>query len=71
MLNDHLDYRALNLKRIQQINFDQKKIDYHNKRGFYHTTKNGTPIFIERLGKSDYKKLLTDFTMDQMFEYYI
>jgi hypothetical protein len=42
-----------------------------NKRGLYHTTKDGHPILIERFGETDFKQILKNFSVEDVFNYYL
>lgn len=46
-------------------------MDQYNCRGLYHTTKDGKPVLVERIGHTDFKQLLKKFSIDDVFNYYL
>ena len=59
MLNNYIKYREDNFERIKNKKIDKNNMDKMNCRGLYKTTKNGTPILIERIGYTDAKKIMS------------
>ena len=70
MLNNYIKYREENFDRVKNKKIDKEKMDKMNCRGLYKTTKNGLPILIERIGYTDAKKIMTEYSKEDVIDYY-
>lgn len=70
MLENYINYRDENFERIKSKVFDKEKMNKLICRGLYNTTKKGIPILIERIGYTDAKKIMKDYSKEDVIDYY-
>jgi len=57
---------------LRTLQFPEKaKVQELHQAGFFNTTRDGHPVYIERLGNLDLKKLFTITTKERMLKYHV